>query len=198
MSLSIFEDLAEKSWTVQNDWLSPEETRHLASQIRDLRQSGAFRAAGFGRTAAADKKIRGDEILWLSPDQAIAQHFWPRLEDLRQQLNREFFLGLTGFEAHLAAYPVGSFYAAHHDRPPQSLPGHSQRMISLVLYLNPEWHEDDGGELAIYDPHHPETPEHRILPLGGRLVLFRSDTILHGVLPAKRERLSLTAWFRKP
>jgi SM-20-related protein len=33
-----------------------------------------------------------------------------------------------------------------------------------------------------------------ILPLAGRLVCFRSDQIEHEVLPATRERLSLTGW----
>jgi SM-20-related protein len=38
---------------------------------------------------------------------------------------------------------------------------------------------------------------HDILPLGGRLVLFLSDLIEHEVLPARRERYSITGWFRR-
>jgi SM-20-related protein len=32
------------------------------------------------------------------------------------------------------------------------------------------------------------------LPMAGRLVIFRSDEIEHEVLPATRERLSITGW----
>jgi len=33
-------------------------------------------------------------------------------------------------------------------------------------------------------------------PTGGTLVLFLSERFAHEVLPAKRERLSLTGWFK--
>jgi SM-20-related protein len=33
-----------------------------------------------------------------------------------------------------------------------------------------------------------------VLPVAGRLVCFRSDLLEHEVLPATRERLSLTGW----
>jgi SM-20-related protein len=36
-----------------------------------------------------------------------------------------------------------------------------------------------------------------ISPLGSRLVLFLSATMLHEVLPATRDRLSLAGWFRR-
>ncbi|MFT6394425.1 MAG: SM-20-related protein [Methylophilaceae bacterium] len=35
-----------------------------------------------------------------------------------------------------------------------------------------------------------------ILPKSGRIVLFLSAKFWHEVLPATRERLSLTGWFR--
>ncbi|MCO6705038.1 2OG-Fe(II) oxygenase, partial [Streptomyces sp. CHB9.2] len=36
-----------------------------------------------------------------------------------------------------------------------------------------------------------------VLPLGGSLVCFLSGQLPHEVLPATRERLSLTGWFRR-
>ncbi len=36
-----------------------------------------------------------------------------------------------------------------------------------------------------------------VAPIGGRLVIFRSDQFEHEVLPARRERLSFTGWFRR-
>jgi SM-20-related protein len=36
-----------------------------------------------------------------------------------------------------------------------------------------------------------------VLPQGGRLVAFLSDRFEHEVLPARRERMSFTGWFRR-
>ena len=36
-----------------------------------------------------------------------------------------------------------------------------------------------------------------VQPMAGRLVLFRSAQLFHEVLPAQRERLSLTGWLRR-
>lgn len=39
--------------------------------------------------------------------------------------------------------------------------------------------------------------EHDVLPQAGTLALFLSSEMPHEVLPATRERLSLTGWFRR-
>jgi SM-20-related protein len=36
-----------------------------------------------------------------------------------------------------------------------------------------------------------------VLPQGGRLLTFLSERFEHEVLPAHRERISLTGWFRR-
>jgi SM-20-related protein len=45
----------------------------------------------------------------------------------------------------------------------------------------------------------PDAPEAGIdvLPLGGRLVTFLSDGLPHEVLPARRERASITGWLKR-
>ena len=39
--------------------------------------------------------------------------------------------------------------------------------------------------------------EYDVVPSGGSLVVFLSGEVPHEVLPATRERLSLTGWFRR-
>ena len=87
---------------------------------------------------------------------------------------------------HFALYPPGAFYKRHLD----AFKERNARKISLILYLNQDWQVTDGGQLRMY------LPEQRldISPLGGRLVCFRSELIEHEVLPAKRDRLSITGW----
>ena len=60
----------------------------------------------------------------------------------------------------------------------------------MICYLNPDWKPEEGGQLRMY----LEEAQLDTLPLAGRLVCFRSDQIEHEVLPATRERLSLTGW----
>jgi SM-20-related protein len=53
---------------------------------------------------------------------------------------------------------------------------------------------EHGGQLRMYLD---ESAEHDVVPTGGCLVVFLSGDIPHEVLPATRERLSLTGWFRR-
>ncbi|MNF18077.1 hypothetical protein D3C80_2219580 [compost metagenome] len=39
--------------------------------------------------------------------------------------------------------------------------------------------------------------EHDVMPTGGCLVVFLSGDVPHEVLPASRDRLSITGWFRR-
>jgi SM-20-related protein len=64
------------------------------------------------------------------------------------------------------------------------------------LYLNNNWHSDDGGQLRMFLDKKDETKFIDITPQSGTLVVFLSSDFLHEVLLAKRERMSVTGWFR--
>ncbi len=51
--------------------------------------------------------------------------------------------------------------------------------------------------MRIYTDPADENRQEQVLPIAGRLVCFLSDRFIHEVLPARRERLSLSGWFRK-
>lgn len=159
--------------------------------------SGGFRAAGIGRGEgqAVRTQVRSDRICWLDPgvhDGALGVYLG-RLEELRQTLNRELTLGLFDFEGHLALYPTGSCYRRHLDQ----FQGWELRILTVILYLNAEWRSADGGTLRLYtDPVCPDGYV-EIAPRGGTLVTFLSARFEHEVMPAVRERLSLTGWFKR-
>jgi SM-20-related protein len=111
---------------------------------------------------------------------------------LRLALNRELQLGLFEYECHFARYAPGAFYRKHVDRFSRD----SRRRLSSILYLNPAWAAADGGALRLYMERTPESARVDIAPAGGTLVLFLSERFPHEVLPATRERLSLTGWFK--
>lgn len=90
-----------------------------------------------------------------------------------------------------ALYKKGDFYKKHLD----SFRGNANRMVTTVLYLNPNWHPDWGGELVIYSEDSSQVLA-KILPEMGKLVVFMSEQIPHEVLPTLHPRVSVTGWFR--
>lgn len=193
------DSLAGPGFAIVPDFLDEETGRALRDEITAFREIGILHEAAVGRGEEKQirAEIRGDEVLWLDPTRFTeAQHaYWTRMEALRISLNQELFLGLFDLEAHLACYPPGAFYKAHLD----CHRGSSERAVSAIVYLNRGWTPDDGGILRLYTDRASgkEGPYLDIAPEFGKLVLFLSADFWHEVLPAKRERFSLTGWFRK-
>jgi SM-20-related protein len=189
--------LADAGWCVTPEFISPQLVDELREEAVRVRDSGGFRHAGVGRGAELQVRpeVRTDRVSWLDPHACSpAQRFYLyALEELRQAINRELFIGLFDFEGHLAIYPPGSYYRKHLDQ----FRGIGGRTVTCVLYLNRDWTREEGGQLLIYtDPNEPSHHE-EILPLGGQLVTFLSARFLHEVLPSRRDRVSLTGWFRR-
>jgi SM-20-related protein len=189
--------LAEIGWCVTDAFLPPALVASLRDEAQTLLGAGAFHRAGVGRGAALQVRgaVRGDQVLWLdaaaaTPGQAA---YLRAIEGLRQTLNRTLYLGLLDFEGHLAVYPPGSFYRRHLDR----FRGVEARTVTCVCYLNADWSEADGGQLRLYPDQDAPEAGIDVLPLGGRLVTFLSDGLPHEVLPASRERVSITGWLKR-
>lgn len=194
---SIVEDLANQGWSVCDDFLSADWCRQLQDEHRQLALNGGFSPAGIGNRSGFQHApgIRNDRISWLDPAScAPAQRqYLDLLEQFRLTVNRCLMLGLYSLEVHAAAFPEGSYYHRHLDCFRQ----HNNRVLTVILYLNPGWNAQHGGELRLYLD--PDGRHQDIQPLNGRLVTFLSDRFPHEVRPAKRERHSLTGWFsRRP
>ena len=124
-------------------------------------------------------------------------------------------------ETQLAVYgPTGTFYRPHRDGYTFSwahgplgwfqLRGLRLRAVTAILYLNDNgpgsaqpWRASDGGCLRVYldqralqssstahEAHYVDIP-----PVGGRLVIFDAQKVLHEVRPNFRDRAALTVWF---
>ncbi len=189
--------IAEKGWFVEPGFLTGDEARALVVECREAWEVGAFRQAGVGRGTGLSirEDIRRDHVMWIEPDViTAAQAAWlKRLEELRLALNQSLFLGLFGYEGHFAVYPPGAFYKAHLDRHRQT----QDRLVTVILYLNEHWQPGDGGELRLWTtPGEKDGPFEIIEPRFGTLVAFLAGDHWHEVLPAHRERLSVTGWFR--
>ncbi|WP_455921759.1 2OG-Fe(II) oxygenase [Pseudomonas putida] len=191
--LSIVDDLAERGWSQQELFLPQALTAQLAAECRQRAAQGELAPAAVGRGPAQEIRegIRGDRIQWLEPgESAPCDQYLAMMDSLREALNRGLFLGLEDFECHFALYPPGAFYRKHVDR----FRDDDKRMVSVVLYLNDAWLPEHGGHLRMYLE---AGRENDVAPTGGCLVVFLSGEVPHEVLPAMRDRLSLTGWFRR-
>ncbi len=192
-------DLAAQGWSVIPDFLAAHEVPPLRDRLLRWWAEGDFHPAGVGRgpDRRVVSEIRGDYVRWLEMGRGGQFHdlYHARFEPLRLAVNQALYLGLWELEAHVTLYPPGAYYVRHLDRFRDA----PHRVLSVILYLNENWHDADGGELRLHLP----TPDgageapRDVLPRAGTLVTFLSDRIWHEVRPARRDRLSFTGWFRR-
>lgn len=192
----MLEDIEGKGWSVSSDLFPRSLCEELYEEARIVEQKGFFRAAriGQGHAKQHENSIRGDQIAWIedTSPKPVLQTFLARLDEVRRVLNQRFFLSLNSCEAHFASYEQGSYYQKHVDQ----LEGRNHRIISMVLFLNTDWKDDDGGELVIYDPSYPLDVATVVLPRIGTLAIFRSGDVPHEVRAPQRTRYSIASWLR--
>lgn len=189
--LSHLDHLVQHGYVIVPNFIDPAtitELYHYAQQLgpTDWQQAGVGRADQYTTNTA----VRQDKIRWLSRDIACEAAYLTVMNELRLLINYELFMGLFDYECHLAHYPPGAFYRKHVD----AFKGRSNRILTSVLYLNPDWQANDGGELVIYADDGSSLAT--VLPQAGQLVLFLSERFVHEVLPGQRDRFSITGWFR--
>ncbi|EKO3979720.1 2OG-Fe(II) oxygenase [Vibrio fluvialis] len=185
---ALLDAIAEQGWFIWDDFLTAEQVQSL----RDCAPEN-WKRARIGRNDDLQREttIRSDKIQWLSQNMAQpVQDYLERMEQIRQAVNRDFFLGLFEYEAHFAKYEQGDFYKKHLD----AFRGQENRKLTTVLYMNEAWQPADGGELKIYDL--DDQLIDTVAPVAGRLVVFLSEKFPHEVLPTHADRVSIAGWFR--
>lgn len=195
VSEKIIDELATSGCYVGESIFDTALTSRLRARAQHLHDDRALLAARVGRDARASHEaaIRSDATLWLddAPTDPSERDAVDAVNALRKALNKALFLGAHSCELHFAHYAPGAFYKMHRDR----FADHDARLVSLVFYLNDAWSNDAGGALAIYDD--ALTPLRYVSPQAGTMVAFMSERFPHEVLPASRDRFSLTGWLRR-
>jgi len=190
---SLVNNLVEKHWFVGENYLPEALCQGLWHELQQLRQQSELTAAGIGRGQdhLLATQIRGDYTHWLDGSSLIQQEYLAIMRELKDFLNRELFLGLFEYESHYALYPPGAYYQKHLD----AFRGRSNRRVTTVVYLNPNWKTEHAGEMRLY---HPETGEalFDVPPKMGTLVCFLSEELPHEVRVTQHERASIAGWFR--
>ena len=191
----IIQSLSENGYVVWDNFLSTSIIAALRDETHKRYGNHNMRAAKTGLINQAQQSaIRGDHITWLDEqdENSDIQAYFRKMHTLKDTLNQQLFMNIQSLETHLALYPIGGAYLRHLDQFSYGTNPKS-RQLSSILYLNTNWQADNGGELRLYLD---ENDYIDILPIAGKLVLFLSANFWHEVRPAKRERASITGWFR--
>jgi len=188
----ICDDLQHQGYSIQPACLPVDILAALQEQVRTLDASEFFRA-GIGRNTKhhTNDFVRSDKVCWMTGETRTGKAWLDWAEALRIAINRRLFMGLFSFESHYAWYQAGAYYKRHYD----AFRGQTNRVLSVVVYLNSDWAADDGGELVLYKDAEDRNGL-RVTPLAGTLVVFLSEDFPHEVLPAKRDRFSIAGWYR--
>jgi len=188
---TIAQDLLAKGYSIRAGALPADISNSLLLQLQAMPEQ-QFLPAGIGREQdqMLNRFVRKDTISWITGASAAGLLWLDWAAELQTYLNRVLFLGLFSFESHFAHYAKGAFYRRHID----AFKGDSNRVLSVVAYLNPGWQAADGGELVLYPQDYPDGL--KVCPEMGTLAVFLSAEFEHEVLPTTQDRYSVAGWFR--
>ncbi len=190
----LIQGLIDNNYGCCNNFILPATITGLRDTIQNLTDLGEMKPSGVGNKIdfQENKNIRGDKINWIK-DQSLNPFeliYLNKIEKFILYLNKTCFTSIKTFESHYSNYEKKSFYKRHLDQ----FKSEKGRKYSIVLYLNKDWTEADGGLLSLYPK---EKKQINISPLGGRMVLFRSDQMEHEVHASfTRNRRSIAGWLK--
>ena len=190
---TFLDQIENQGYAVIDSFFPANKALEIALKLDELRGKHIFKKAGIGKEDdyQIDQSQRGDYIHWIDPEncEGPLAEVMAEFQELKQILNRSFYLGIDHFECHYVHYPIGTHYLKHVDRHKSG----SSRIVSFVLYLNENWQDQDGGQLRIY---RRDGTTADIQPQLGRLAVFLSE-MEHEVLTTHRVRNSITGWMRQ-
>jgi SM-20-related protein len=189
---SLIDSFLDNKVGIANDFLSTTLSGHLKANLIALYADQRLLLAGTGNNTLLqhDKLLRSDKIYWLdrAHNDLHENSFFDLMDSFVLFLNSTCYTGITGYEFHYALYEKGSFYKKHLDQ----FKSNKSRAFSMIMYLNDNWQQEDGGELCIYHTDHQQT----ISPKNGKCVFFKSSELEHEVLMTQQPRLSITGWLK--
>ena len=189
---TLINSFIENKVGIVENFLSESLSLNLKENLKTLYQESQLQSAGTGKNTKVEynKLFRSDLIYWLdrTHNNIHENGFLDLMDDFVTYLNTTCYTGITSYEFHYTLYEKGSFYKKHLDQ----FRNNDSRKYSMIMYLNSEWKEEDGGELCI---HHGDKFQN-ISPVNGRTVLFKSNELEHEVLITNKPRMSITGWLK--
>ena len=196
--IAVHRRFVEDGFSVVKNLFSIEDARKARNEIGALYKipgkftPGKLRQKALNTTRSLGD-IRGDSVMWvdMGNDEATC------ISQVAKQLNKLALsmYNLKGIEMTRVSKSKimvscynggGTAYKRHID---SSTEGNLK--LTFIFYFNESCTEKDGGCLRIHkDSGHVDIP-----PEFGTLVIFRSDKLVHEVLPTYSQRFALTIWY---
>ncbi len=176
---------------IADDFINASLSIQLKDNLNDLFSNDQLNAAGTGNVEVDHNKLfRSDLIYWLDRkhENVYENNFLDLIDSFIKHLNETCYTGITGYEFHYTLYEKNSYYNRHIDQFQNS----DSRKYSMIIYLNENWQEKDGGELRIY---HANTAQD-VSPTSGKTVFFKSKELAHEVLITHKNRMRITGWLK--
>lgn len=196
--LAVHRRFVEDGFCVVRNLFSTENARKAREEIEALYKiPGKFTPGKLCKkalnTTTSLEEIRGDSVMWVDVgnDEATC------ISRVARQLNKLALsmYNMKGIEMTRVSKSKimvscynggGTAYKRHID---SSIEGNLK--LTLIFYFNESFTEKEGGCLRIHkDSSHVDIP-----PELGTLVIFRSDKLVHEVLPTYSQRFALTIWY---
>ena len=159
--------LETENFVVIDGFVPRDTTRELRNEIKKAHEAGHLTPGVLAGGKAGDtaqytmKDVRGDHVGWFDGTETMtpspgSDPLWQRLPDAMKRADTLVNeLGNLGGEAkHVSSrskamcsvYPgAGARYVRHVDNPEKN-----GRLLTALLYLNPNWEQGDGGELRVF------------------------------------------------
>ena len=154
--------LETEHFVVIDGFLSRDAVSDLRDEIRSADDAGHLAPGVLAGGKAGDatqytmRDVRGDRVGWFSGAETDLGLRWSRLPEAMKRADTlvNELGGLGGEARHVASrskamctvYPgEGARYVRHVDNPDAN-----GRLLTALIYLNPEWEEGDGGELRVF------------------------------------------------
>ena len=188
----IADKLTSDGYILLTDCLPVALAQALLSEMISLPEQ-AFKSATIGRDnlQQLNERVRSNTLHWLNGTTLVQRQYLAAMGQLREGLNRRLFMGLFDYECHYSHYAPGDFYKRHLD----AFKGKSNRVLSMVLYLNPDWQREDEGELVLYAPDSDDVIL-QVEPRFNQCVIFLSDRFPHEVKVTRQDRYTIAGWYR--
>ena len=190
---TLINSFIENKVGLAENFLSDTLALNLKENLATLYSQKQLRSAGTGNDSLAvhNKLVRSDIIYWLdrSHNNQYENDFFNLMDKFILHLNSTCYTGITGYEFHYTLYETGSFYKKHMDQ----FRNNDSRQYSMIMYLNSDWQQQDGGELCI---HSGNGKLQHISPENGKAVFFKSGELEHEVLITHKPRMSITGWLK--
>ena len=190
----LIQGLIDNQYGCIDNFIQPSLMSGLSANMQGLIDAGRLRLSGIGNQVdfKKDRSIRGDKINWIQTTSVdpFELLYLTKIGKFISHLNATCFTSITSFESHYSSYNKSDVYKRHLDQ----FKTEKGRKFSIVLYLNQDWTDVDGGLLSLYIG---KDQQKDISPLGGRMVFFRSDEMEHEVhASSTRERRSIAGWLK--